>query len=196
MTTAFYVFATIAVAATILAVTRLNAMHALLYLIVSLLAVAAVFFVLGAPFAAVLEVIVYAGAIIVLFVFAVMMMNLGEVTLAEERRWLWPQIWIGPSLLCAILLFELLYVLAVGELGPPPGQEVGAAEVAAVLFGPYLLAVELASMLLLAGLVGAFRIGRALDKRAQEPPDEQPADDERPIEPAQSSAGSDRTAEA
>src|SRR5690606_11883870 len=112
-----------------------------------------------------LEVIVYAGAIMVLFVFAVMMLNLGEVTLQEERRWLWPQLWLGPSILTAILLVELLYVLSIGDVGPPPGEEVGPAAVAARLFGSYLLAVELASMLLLAGLVAAYRIGRILDAR-------------------------------
>ena len=165
MTVAFYVFAIVAVAATIMTITRLRAMHALLYLIVSLLAVAGVFFTLGAPFAAALEVIVYAGAIMVLFVFAVMMLNLGEMTLAEERRWLWPQLWIGPAILSAILLFELLYVLSVGDVGPPAGLEVGPAAVAERLFGPYLLAVELAAMLLLAGLVGAYRIGRILEAR-------------------------------
>jgi NADH-quinone oxidoreductase subunit J len=171
MTMAFYVFAIVAVAATILTITRLNAMHALLYLIASLLAVAGVFFTLGAPFAAALEVIVYAGAIMVLFVFAVMMLNLGEVTLAEERRWLWPQLWIGPAILCGILLIELLYVLTVADIGPPPGIEVGPAAVAERLFGPYLLAVELASMLLLAGLVAAYRLGRILDaRRAAETP--------------------------
>ena len=55
-----------------------NAVHALLYLVVSLLAVAVVFFTLGAPFVAALEVIIYAGAIMVLFVFVVMMLNLGD----------------------------------------------------------------------------------------------------------------------
>ena len=64
--------------ATVMMITRLNAVHALLYLIVSLLAVAVVFYTLGAPFVAALEVIIYAGAIMVLFVFVVMMLNLGE----------------------------------------------------------------------------------------------------------------------
>ena len=168
MNTAFYVSAAVAIAATIMTITRLNAMHALLYLIVSLLAVAAVFFVLGAPFAAVLEIIVYAGAVMVLFVFVVMMLNLGETTIEEERRWLWPQLWIGPSILCAVLLLQMLYVLGVQEGGPSGGEVVGAANVAALMFGPYLLAVELASMLLLAGLVGAYRLARILESRAAE----------------------------
>ncbi|MFS8606991.1 MAG: NADH-quinone oxidoreductase subunit J [Gammaproteobacteria bacterium] len=151
-----------------LTITRVNAMHALLYLVVSLLAVAGVFFILGAPFAAMLEIIVYAGAIIVLFVFAVMMLNLGDVSIEQERRWLSPDLWLGPSILSAILLAELVYRLSIGDLGAPPGEPVGAAAVAARLFGPYLLAVELASMLLLAGLVGAYRIGRILDERTAE----------------------------
>ena len=171
MKVAFYVFGFVAVAATILTITRVNAMHALLYFIVSLLAVAGIFFVLGAPFAAMLEIIVYAAAIMVLFIFAVMMLNLGDVTLEQERRWLLPQLWIGPGILSAILLLELLYLLSFGDLGPPPGQEVGVAAVATRLFGPYLLAVELTSMLLLAGIVGAYRIGRILEgSRAEDAP--------------------------
>ena len=78
MELAFYIAGAVAVLSTVLMLTRLNVVHALLYLIVSLLAVAVVFYVLGAPFVAALEVIVYAGAIMVLFVFVVMMLNLGE----------------------------------------------------------------------------------------------------------------------
>ncbi len=166
MNAAFYLAAAVATVATGFAVTRLNAMHALLYLIVSLLALALELFLLGAPFAAALEVIVYAGAIIVLFVFAVMMLNLGEATIRQEREWLSGRAWIGPAVLCAILLAELAYVLAIGPAAPSPGgpQHVGAEPVALLLFGPYLLAVEIAPMLLLAGLVGAYRIGRELDR--------------------------------
>ena len=63
--------------ATLRVITHTRAVHALLYFIVSLLAVAVIFYVLGAPMAAALEVIIYAGAIMVLFVFVVMMLNLG-----------------------------------------------------------------------------------------------------------------------
>jgi ferredoxin len=85
-----------------------------LYLIVSLLAVAMVFFSLGAPFAGILEVIVYAGAIMVLFVFVVMLLNLGKATADQERRWLRPRTWIGPGLLSLALLGELARVLLLG----------------------------------------------------------------------------------
>ena len=85
MELAFYIAAAVAVIATVLMLTRLNVVHALLYLIVSLLAVAVVFYVLGAPFVAALEVIIYAGAIMVLFVFVVMMLNLGEHAVEMEK---------------------------------------------------------------------------------------------------------------
>ena len=90
----FYISAAVALAATILAMTRTNAIHALIYLIVSLLAIAVIFFLIGAPFAAALEVVIYAGAIMVLFVFVIMMLNLGEEGDARERKWLEPTIWI------------------------------------------------------------------------------------------------------
>src|SRR5919197_4831899 len=105
----FYLAAAVAVVATLMVITRLNAVHALLYLIVSLLAIALIFYILGAPFAAALEVIIYAGAIVVLFVFVVMMLNLGEMAADQERQWLHPRMWIGPSILAGLLHGELLY---------------------------------------------------------------------------------------
>ena len=93
MVTAFYIAAAVATAATLLVVTRANAVHALLYLVVSLLAVAVVFFTLGAPFVAALEVIVYAGAIMVLFIFVVMMLNVGPAGERQERAWTRPAAW-------------------------------------------------------------------------------------------------------
>src|SRR5512134_3203698 len=95
--------------------TRTNAVHALLYLIVSLLAVALVFFSLGAPFAAVLEVIIYAGAIMVLFVFVIMMLNLGPQTMRREGQLLRPETWIGPAFLAAVLLGELIFIFLRNE---------------------------------------------------------------------------------
>lgn len=155
----FYVAATVALVATVLAMTRTNAIHALIYLIVSLLAIAVIFYLIGAAFAAALEIVIYAGAIMVLFVFVIMMLNLGEKGDQRERQWLRPSIWLGPGLLALILFAELLYMLnSVG--GPVSTKAVSAKEVGLTLFGPYVLAVEIASMLLLAGLVGSFHLGR------------------------------------
>lgn len=155
----FYIAATVALVATVLVVTRSNAVHALIYLIVSLLAVAVIFFLLGAPFAAALEVVIYAGAIMVLFVFVVMMLNLGQRRSAPVHAWLRPRHWIGPGLLSLVLLLELTYLIFAGS-GDTAGQVVGPREVGRTLFGAYLLAVELASVLLLAALVGAYHLGR------------------------------------
>ncbi|CAD5109413.1 NADH-quinone oxidoreductase subunit J [Zestomonas carbonaria] len=159
---AFYFSAGIAVVSTLRVITNSNPVHALLYLIISLLAVAMCFFSLGAPFAGALEIIVYAGAIMVLFVFVVMMLNLGPAIVEQERKWLSPGIWTGPALLSAALLAELLYVLfGLSDSGAPLGlTDVDAKAVGISLFGPYLLVVELASLLLLAALVAAFHLGR------------------------------------
>jgi len=159
MDAAFYLAAAVAIVATLLVVVLPSAVHALLYLVVSLLAVAVVFYVLGAPFAAALEVIVYAGAIMVLFIFVMMMLNLGQAAAAQERGWLEPTAWIGPGVLAALLLAELVYVLAHTASGAGPARVVEPRAVGALLFGPYLLGVELASFLLLAGLVGAYHLG-------------------------------------
>ena len=160
MTYLFYIAGAIAVLATLLVITRTNAVHALLYLIVSLLAVALVLFALGAPFAAALEVIIYAGAIMVLFIFVIMMLNLGGDAARQERRWLEPGAWKGPALLCALLLAELVYALLHSGMPSAAGEPSNAKQVGIALFGPYVLGVELASMLLLAGLVGAYHLGR------------------------------------
>ncbi|MCC6368610.1 MAG: NADH-quinone oxidoreductase subunit J [Bryobacterales bacterium] len=171
MTIVFYTAGAVAIIATILMLTRLDAVHALLHLIVSLLAVAVIFFVLGAPFVAALEVIIYAGAIMVLFVFVVMLLNLGEAGARAERVLLTPSIWIGPSALAAILLAEFVWLLASGNVPPSEAASIGPVEVGMALFGQYLIGVELASMLLLGGLVAAYHLGwrKAPQQLAQDP---------------------------
>ncbi|MCY3688369.1 MAG: NADH-quinone oxidoreductase subunit J [Gammaproteobacteria bacterium] len=155
----FYLAAAVAVIATIGVIVQTNIVHALIYLILSLLAVAVIFYVLGAPLAAMLEAIVYAGAIMVLFLFVIMMLNLGQSTRQQERAWLAGRGWIVPALLAAVLLGQLLYVLS-GVEGMSAGEQVGVMAVGTRLFGPYVLAVELASILLLAGLITAYHLAR------------------------------------
>ena len=164
MAIAFYVSSMVAIFATILVITNTNAIHALLYMVISLLAVAMIFFSLGAPFAGALEIIVYAGAIMILFVFAVMMLNLSEETRRQEKLWLTPHIWVGPGLLAAVLFTELGWTLWAHHTGDG-GQALGtgivdAKQVGVSLFGSYLLLVELASILLLAALIAAYHLGK------------------------------------
>ncbi len=165
MTAVFYISAAVAVLATLMVITELHAVHALLYLVVSLLAVAVVFLSLGAPFMAALEVIIYAGAIVVLFLFVVMMLNLGRAAIAQERRWLGPLMWVGPAILLLVLLTEIAYLLTVAGSPSMAVRLVEPRDVARTLFGPYLVGVEVASLLLRAGLVGAFRLGRRGEER-------------------------------
>jgi NADH-quinone oxidoreductase subunit J len=141
-----------------------------LYLVVSLLAVAMVFFTLGAPFAGALEIIVYAGAIMVLFVFVVMMLNLGQAAAEQERQWLQLRTWIGPSLLAAVLLLTLIGLLWRGDIQRViEGGELTAKGAGTLLYGPWLLLVELSALLLLAALVTASHVGRIKPVAAPKP---------------------------
>jgi NADH-quinone oxidoreductase subunit J len=164
---AFYIAGAVAIIATGLMLKDLNVVHALLYLIVSLLAVAIVFYVIGAPFVAALEVIIYAGAIMVLFVFVVMMLNLGDSAVAMEKGWLTPRSWTGPTVLASVLLCEVAYLVVQGGGAQMGIGMVTPKQVGIILFGPYLIGVELASMLLLAGLVGAYYLGVRTSHKAE-----------------------------
>lgn len=155
----FYFTSALAIVATIVALTRSNAAHALVYLVLSLLAIAVLFFLLGAPFAAALEILIYAGAIMVLFVFVVMMLNLSDAVEAQERAWLAPRAWLVPGMLAGLLLVELLLIF--GDSGiDTAGVAVGPKAVGLALYGPYVLAVEITAMLLMAALVGSYHIAR------------------------------------
>ena len=156
----FYIAAVVAVLATLFAITRTNAVHALLYLIVSLISVAIIFFVMGAHLIAALEVIVYAGAIMVLFVFIIMMLNIGSETEGKGSQWLSPKVWGGPALLALILFIEMVYLITTSESVPVEGVVVTPKQVGIALYTKYLLGVELAAVMLMAGIVGAYHIGR------------------------------------
>lgn len=161
----FYALAFVAIFASFRVVTHANPVHAILSMIVSLLAVAGIFFILGAPFAGVLEIIVYAGAILVLFVFVIMMLNLGT-DVQEEKSWLTSSAWAMPVCLMMIIAGVLTAIIFVS---PDSGkmlstQTVDAKAVGTRLFTQYVLLVEVAAFLLLGALVAAYHLGKkALD---------------------------------
>jgi NADH-quinone oxidoreductase subunit J len=164
MTLLFDVAAALALLTTALAITRANPVHALLYFVLSLLCMGVIFFTLGAPFAAALEVIVYAGAIMVLFLFVVMMLAVDQAAIRRERDWIARPIWVFPILLVGALAVELgrSVLQGAGTSRPLSGGPltVTPQAVGIRLFTTDLAAVELASMLLLAGLIAAFHLGR------------------------------------
>lgn len=160
----FWFAALVALGASVLAVSRRNAVHGLLWLVLSLLAVAVLFFMLGAPFAAALEVIVYAGAIMVLFLFAVMMLHPGPAAQQQEAQWLAPGVWIAPGLLALGLATDLIAIARLAGDTPAGAAVIPPEAVGAALFGPYVIGVELASVLLLAGVVAAYHLGQRRDR--------------------------------
>jgi len=154
----FYIAGAIAIMSTIMAISRRNAIHSLLFLILSLLAVSVIFYLLNAPFIAALEVIIYAGAIMVLFIFVTMMLNIGMEG-RTEKKWLSPQMWIVPAILAAVLLADFILAIRHVPDSPPADQAILPKQVGISLFTTYLLAVEIAAILLMAGVIGAYHLG-------------------------------------
>jgi NADH-quinone oxidoreductase subunit J len=157
---AFFAIAAIAVASALGLVLRPNAIHGALFLVVNLGSVAALYLMLGAEFLAAAQVIVYAGAIMVLFVFAIMVLIPGkEETGPDPRR--------GVRLAAVpvgALLLVLLVVVVVGRWsgprGPVPAPSGSAGAVGRLLFTNYLFPFELTSVLLLAAMVGVLLLAR------------------------------------
>jgi NADH-quinone oxidoreductase subunit J len=160
MQVVFYTAGAVAVVASAGVITALNPVHALLNLVVSLLASAMIFVKLGAPFAAMLEIIVYAGAIMVVFIFVVMILNLGEKVEEQERQWLRPSAWLLPGSLSAVLLAAFIVTLASNGRHAMEYQEIAPKQVGVALFGTYLLLVELVAMVLLGAMVIVWHLGR------------------------------------
>jgi len=154
----FYILATVTVIATVLAITEKHAVHAIVYLVTSFFSLAVIFFMLGAPVVAVFEVIIYAGAIMVLFLFVIMMLDLGHperARLPGVRDW-WPALALGAVTLAATLaLFG-----SRAPVASATGKAIGVKEFALTLFGTYGVAVEVISMQLLFALVGALYLAK------------------------------------
>jgi NADH-quinone oxidoreductase subunit J len=156
----FYIAATVSVVATIRVITHFHAVHALLYLIVVLLSLAIIFFLLGAPFAAALEIIIYAGAIMVLFVFVIMLLNAGEDEQTKGSRV--AMLFGFPSLLVAAGVLVYTLVLRGGNTASLAiGQFHGTAEnISDLLFKEFILPFEVTSVLILIAIMGAVLLAR------------------------------------
>ncbi len=153
----FYIFAILAVASAISVVTSRNPVHSAIYLIVTLLQVAAIFILLRAPFLAAVQVFVYVGAVVVLFLFAVMLLDLGGTKAKEQFH---QQTVLG--VISAVGLFAVMaFMLTKGRLTTPTGGYTEAVlannteVIGKVLFTKYIFPFEVVSLLLLVALIGA-----------------------------------------
>jgi NADH-quinone oxidoreductase subunit J len=154
----FHFFAALAVVSAILVVTRRNVVQSAIFLITALLATAGIFLQLHAEFLFIVQVILYAGGIMVLFVFVIMLINL-DVSLHQiqfNRQW-----WLG-LLLALVVGAELTIAIAIGrshlafgEPAPASALEPSTQLVGKVLFSEYMLPFEIASILLLVAMIGA-----------------------------------------
>jgi NADH-quinone oxidoreductase subunit J len=162
---AFYVLSALILGFAVLVVSTRNTVHAVLFLVLNFLAVAALYVLLTAQFLAVIQVLVYAGGIVVLYLFVVMLVNLKrppEDHSAPQRR-----SWIGFGL-SALVLLELGVIIgygAVAPAGPPNAQNSDLAmynveKIGMLLYTDYLIPFEVASMLLLVAMVGAIILAK------------------------------------
>jgi NADH-quinone oxidoreductase subunit J len=163
----FYLFGLIAVAASIAFVTRKSPVAAALWLVVAMFCLAALYVMMDAQFIGVMQVLVYAGAIMVVFVFVVMLLNLGHPSELSDIRNKWGRLaagFLGLALLAEIMALTRspmdlrLVVPAVPVTVTSTGGIIGG--VAGPLFHEYLLAFELTSVLLLVAIAGAVVLGR------------------------------------
>ncbi len=155
----FYFFAALAIVSAILVVTRRNAVHSAIFLITALLATAGIFLQLQAEFLFIVQIILYVGGIMVLFVFVIMLVNL-DVSLHQLR--FRRQAWMA-TLIALALGVQLAFAIRIGRLDLPVASSAAPASafqpntelVGRALFSTYMLPFEIASLLLLVAMIGA-----------------------------------------
>ena len=156
----FYVFAALAVTSALGMVLNVrNTVASAMSLVVTMIALAGIYLLLGAYLVAVIQIMVYAGAIVVVFLFVVMLLNLRSDNFAPGRQWL---VKAGALLLTLVVLSELLRLFAGGlpVLPPEPVGFGGYHQVGIALYTDYVLLVEMSSLLLLAAIVGALILSK------------------------------------
>ncbi len=154
----FVLFAVLAVIASLLVVIQKNAMHSVLYLACAVLATAGVFFTLQAEYLGAIQILVYGGGIVVLYIFVIVIVNLKEIV-PERRSLVSKLVLVGVPVLLCVEVVSL--VLRKGFPAAPAGAEgLGFREMAEMLFASYLFPFEAASILLLAVLIGAIVVAR------------------------------------
>jgi len=158
---AFYSLAAAILVLAVLVVTARNTVHSVLFLVLNFLAVAALYVMLQAPFLAVIQVLVYAGGIVVLYLFVVMLVSLKAKPEAHQDKN--RQTWLGTGLAVAVLV-ELAAIMIWSVWAPQAGHLAGGIgtveHIGMTLYADYLIPFEVASMLLLVAMVGAIVLAK------------------------------------
>lgn len=159
----FVYFAAAIIVLSLLVITRRNPVHSVLFMLLLFFHIAAIYLFLNAEFIAAIQIIVYAGAILVLFLFVVLLLNLKEEVLERRYSGLWP---LG-LVLSVSLAITILVSLGSFKTGPQGefGADVIAAEghvavIGRVLYTEYLFPVEIASVILLVAIIGAIVLAK------------------------------------
>jgi NADH-quinone oxidoreductase subunit J len=153
----FYFFALLSMICACLVIFQKNVMHSVLYLAFTILAVSGVFFTLQAEFLGAVQILVYAGGIVVLYIFVIIIVNLNEIK--KEKRNLLPKLFIS----CISLLFfvEVIYIVFKNNFTEKIAEGgIDIKTMSEVLLSKYIIPFELASVLLLAVLIGSIIIAR------------------------------------
>jgi NADH-quinone oxidoreductase subunit J len=170
----FWIFAVAAVAAALLCVTRRSPVASALWLVVTMFALAVIYVLLDAQFIAAIQILVYAGAIMVLFLFVIMLLNLGQAGRPDMRGWLGRGValLVGAGLVLQLGILARLvwsgglgpltaaYPLPAGEVGRMQAEQGVVGMLADPLFRQYLVPFEITSVLLLAAVVGAVVLAK------------------------------------
>lgn len=170
----FYVFGIVAIVAAVLFVTRKSPVAAAMWLVTTMFCLAALYIMMDAQFIGAIQVLVYAGAIMVVFLFVIMLLNLGhpsDIADARGRGWKLVAAAVGVALLAQIFALTRVHVqphIPPGYLGRQIEYTGVTAPIAEPLFNEYLLAFELTSVLLLAAVVGAVVLGRRRSEAEEE----------------------------
>lgn len=155
----FYLFSILTIISTIQVINQNCPIHALLYLIISIISISCIFFTLGSYFAGALEIIIYASAIMVLFIFVIMMLNIDFNLYKKKYFFINYKNNITLLIIESILLLILILSILNSNTHKIIQKFISIKNIGIALFGPYFLIVELVSMLLLSGIVVVFHIG-------------------------------------
>ncbi len=162
----FLYFAAVILLSAVLMITRRNPIHSVMFMLLLFFHIAGVFVLLNAEFLAAVQIIVYAGAILILYLFVVMLLNVDRESSAVRANRFWPWM-VGFGVVIAA---EVILLISRGTFSADTGQPMqlagsGVKELGELLYQKYLVPFEAASIILLVGLVGAVMLAK---KRSNE----------------------------